>query len=82
MIRQGSTMTKVERVVYLPNDEEEYKVLELNVDWNYESSEYGDGSEDIEFTTYATDSEGNEVELSSDEETKLMEELRDSGEFA
>lgn len=82
MIRQGSTMTKVERVTYLPNDEEEYKVLELSVDWTYESCEYGDGSEDIEFTTYATDSEGNEVKLSSDEETKLMEELRDSGEFA
>lgn len=81
MIRQGSTMTKVEREVYLPDDEVGYKVVELSVDWTYESCEYGDGSEDVEFTTYATDSDGNEVELSSEEETKLLEELRDSGEF-
>lgn len=82
MIRQGSTMTKVEREVYLPDDEVGYKVVELNVDWTYESCEYGDGSECVEFTTYATDSDGAEVELTPEEDTKLMEELRDSGEFA
>ena len=82
MIKAGSTMLKIERVVYLPNDEEDYKTVEVDVLWNYESCTYGDDSEDVEFNTYATDEDGNQVELSPEEEQKLLEELRNAGELS
>lgn len=64
-------------------DVDQVKVVPLSVDWRYEESEYGDGSRDEEFEILsATDSDGQEYELTQSEQDELEEKLRDRGEFA
>lgn len=79
MKRQGITEYKLERTNHLA--EEEIRKT-LTVEWEYESSEYGDGSTDIEFTTQAFTKEGEEVELTDEEEMEIFEDLESDGEFA
>ena len=78
MKRQGITEYKLERTNYLT--EEEIRKT-LTVEWEYESSEYGDGSTDTEFTTRAYTKEGEEVELTEEEEMEIFEDLESDGEF-
>ena len=79
MKRQGITEYKLERTN--PSTEEEIRKT-LTVEWEYESSEYGDGSTDTEFTTRAFTKEGEEVDLSDEEEMEIFEDLESDGEFA
>ena len=79
MKRQGITEYKLERTDHLT--EEEIRKT-LTVEWEYESSEYGDGSTDTEFTTRAFTKEGEEVELTDEEEMEIFEDLESNGEFA
>ena len=71
-IRSGMTQFSVTR------GEED---LELKVSWFYEKSEYGDGSLDEEFETLALHG-SEEILLTSDEETRLKEQLEAEGELA
>lgn len=79
MKRQGITEYKLERTN--PVTEEDIRKT-LTVEWEYESSEYGDGSTDTEFTTRAFTKEGEEVELTDEEEMEIFEDLESDGEFA
>ena len=79
MKRQGITEYKLERTNHLT--EEEIRKT-LTVEWEYESSEYGDGSTDIEFTTRAFTKDGEEVDLTEEEEMEIFEDLESDGEFA
>lgn len=53
----------------------------LSVSWEAEETELGDGRKEWDFQCNAVDSEGGEVELTEDEETKIFETLRQNGEF-
>lgn len=54
--------------------------LKVWVEWTYETSTYGDGSRDEEFTTSAwTYPDDKPVELTSAEETALLAELKETG---
>ena len=53
----------------------------LSISWEAEQTELGDGRKEWDFQCNAVDSEGGEVELTEDEETKIFESLRQDGEF-
>lgn len=78
MIKKGTTELTVLREDYLSGGDKAYAV---SVDWECEKSEYGDGSEDIEFYTSATLEDGTEFILTQSEEDALYEELSESGEI-
>lgn len=53
----------------------------LSIYWTAEQTELGDGRKEWDFQCNAVDSDGKEVELTEDEETKIFESLRQDGEF-
>lgn len=78
MIKKGTTELTIIREDYLNGGD---KVYAVSVNWECEKSEYGDGSEDIEFITSATLEDGTEFELTAGEHEALYEELSEMGEI-
>lgn len=78
MIKRGTTELTILREDYLNGGD---KVYPVSVDWECEKSEYGDGSEDVEFTTSAILEDGTEFELIQGEEDALYEDLSENGEI-
>lgn len=62
----------------LEREEENIPVL---VDWEYELSEAGDGSADIDFDCTAYDMDGKKIMLTENEEDSIYEMLKGDGCF-
>lgn len=54
---------------------------EVGIDWTAEQTELGDGRKEWDFQYTASTEDGEEVELTEQEEERLFESLRANGEF-
>ena len=80
MKRAGVTTYTREREILIGEDWVT-EVQELEIDWEYEKSEYGDGSTDIDFEASATDEMGETVELSQEDQDNIYSQLHSEGAF-
>lgn len=82
MIYKGNTEYNRPIQTYNPaTDEYIDSEQTLSIYWTAEQTELGDGRKEWDFQCNAVDSDGKEVELTEDEETKIFEALRLNGEF-
>ena len=80
MKRAGVTTYTREREILIGEDWVT-EVQELEIDWEYEKSEYGDGSTDIDFEASATNEMGETVELSQEDQDNIYSQLDSEGAF-